>query len=199
MQDCNHELNKQIKGIQARLSQAENNISSHFVGTSTLVIAMLANPFTAPSAASVSAIYNLAPGGFDAMQKLIQQISAIDMKALMMQGAAALEDAMAAELDALVGMVNDSIDAAITAAEQTVDASIAAVEAATIALQDAVASDIQSAIDTAQGVLDAAVATADSAAAALSSLLDIKISAPSMIKAQADAAKCNSVGLVINS
>lgn len=198
MDDCSHELNKQIKGIQARLSQAENNITSHFVGTSLLVQALLGTPAAAAGAAMES-IYNLGSTGFDLMQKLISEIPAIDTKALMMQAAAALEDAMAAELDALVGMVESAIDDAITSAVALVTGTIAALEAATIALEDAVAAEIQGPIDLATAAFNAAENAANSAQAALDSLNNLKISAPTMIQAQADAASCKSVGMVINS
>ena len=195
---CEQELNAQLRGIQARLSQAENNITNHFVGTSLLCKALLGTPAAAAGAA-MSSIYSLGAEGFDLMQKLIEQLNPLDTKKLMMQAAAALEDTMAAELEALVGMVESAMDAAIDAAVGAVDAAIATVEAATIALEDAIAAGIEGPILAATAALNAANSAAKSATSALESLENLKISSSNMLKAQADAAGCKSISLHITS
>ena len=193
---CRHEINAQIKGIQARLSQAENNITSHYVGISTLVKALATTP-AAAAAAAVDSFYNLVPSGFDALQKLVDQLGPLDTKALMMKAAAMLEDAMAAELEALAGMVESAIQGAIDAAMGAVEAAIASVEAAVIALEDAVASGVQEAIDLATDALNSAKAVADAAQSALDALGNLKLSAKSLLETQADAAKCKSISFHI--
>lgn len=203
MNDCEHELNKQIRGIQARLTQAENNITNHFTGISMLVKGMLANPFTASPAAIVQNIYNLMPSGMDVLQKLLDQVPVLDMKTLMMNAAAALEDMMEAELNALISMAEEAIDGAIAAAGDMVNSAIATAEAAAIALEDAIAAGIQGPIDAANAALEAANDAVLSAQKTLDDLManapDLKMKSKSMIQAQADAAKCKSVGVVISS
>lgn len=196
MGSCRHEINAQIKGIQARLSQAENNITSHYVGVSLLVKALADTP-AAAAAAAMESIYNLIPSGFDVLQKLIDQIGPLDTKALMMQAAAALEDAMAAELEALAGMVESAIQGAIDAAMATVEAAIASVEAAAIALEDAVAAGIALPIQMATDALNTAKSAADAAQAVLDKLGNLKLNAKSLMQTQADAAKCKSISFHI--
>ena len=60
---CKDELNSQLKGLQARITQAENDINAHYAGISQLTLALAANPFTAASAAASALIYNLNPIG----------------------------------------------------------------------------------------------------------------------------------------
>ncbi len=237
MQDCDHELNKQLKGILARLSQAEDNITSQFAATSLLVQNLLADPITAGGASAVAGIYNMVPAGFAAVQALIKQVGALDYKKLMMEGAATAMDSMEAELDALAAMVETAMTDAIASAESaltslenaaanaatsTIDALAALpsevvnqVAGLTTAITGGVTSEINSAVtllhDAMVGIggipsqiqssltaLFSAKTAVSSAQDALTSLKGVAANATSMLTSQSDAAKCKSVGMVIN-
>jgi len=217
MSNCGQEYNSQLKGIQARLSQAENNITNHFVGVSTAVMGLLANPLTAGSVAALSGIYNLVPAGLQALQNLISEIGALDPKKIMMEAAVALMDNMEAELGALADMAMNAaqaiIDNAIAAVENAITTAtdlIAALPAAVaneaIALTDALASGVLSEIEAATNTLHAAMAGIGGIPVALANALstvhattiasdaakNLGVSTNTFFKAQQNVSKCKS-------
>ena len=116
---CNSELNTQIKGLQARLQQAEDDINAHYTGISQLVLALAANPFTAGSAAVSAAIYNLNPIGMKILRALLSALIPKElqnaMRMLTMLSAASIDDLAEGIVDAaaaqVIGAVNYGIDA----------------------------------------------------------------------------------------
>ena len=192
------ELNKQIQGIQARLSQAENNITSQYVGTSLLVQGLLASP-AATAGQAVEHIYNMVPSGFDVMQKLVSMVPIIDIKKMMMETATGLIDSMGDELDAIAGSIEAAANAAIETATDLVDSATSAAGGAASALADAVQSGEEAAISAATEASHAANALVTSANDSLTSLINFKSKAGAMIQAQAHAAKMTSLNLHITS
>ena len=175
--NCSTELNKQLQGLQARLSQAENNLTATYIGISQLVTALAATPASA-AAAVMSPIYNLSATGFDLQQKLISLLSPVEIKKLMMNMASGLIDTMGAELDSVMaGMV--------AAAEESVVSATANVLAAEEALAAAILGGVQGTIDAAQVALDAANA-------ALQTATDFLAISSNFMQGQSDAAHCKS-------
>lgn len=117
MNRCDNELNLQLKGIMARLSQAENNIANQFAGTSMLVQSMMGSIYTSGPAAIVSGIYNLEAGGFDLMQNLLDQIPSFDIKKLQMLSAGDLLDSVGSELDSLASSITGQLSDALKSSE----------------------------------------------------------------------------------
>jgi hypothetical protein len=192
-------MNRQIQGLQARLSQAENNITSHFYATSMLVQSLSANPLTSGSAAVVAGIYNLIPNGFDLMQKLIAHVSPIDFKALMMINAGDLIAGMSAELDGLVSVVVSNVESQIEMVAAQVVAAGDALATATLDMTTAVAGGIQSEIDAAGATLQQAGDLLDSLNAKHDHLLNLHMTSVNFLTSQADVSKCKSVNLKITS
>jgi hypothetical protein len=193
--NCNLELNKQIQGLQARLSQAENNITSHFYGISMAIQGLAANPLTAGSVASVSGIYNLVPSGFQLLQNLIMELNPVDFKNYMMTMAASLMGNMAAELDTLVDTAFATLDETIAAVEATIVALEDSVASATTALNDAISGGIPEQIADAQAYLDDMNAKLAKSQQTRSNLNDVSAGGISFLTAQANIAKCKSFSL----
>lgn len=221
MADCDHELNFQMKGILARLSQAENNITSQFAATSMAIQGLLSNQLTSGSVASVAHIFDGVPTGFDALQKLVSDLNPIDFKQLMNISAAGLIDGMSAELDnigtaienaaanaaaaaesAAVGAINSLGDIATEFAGQAADLA-AAITGGVLSEITLAANTLNSAMTAAGQVVPNTVTTAlntlTSAKNTLSHLTDILPNVSGMLKSQSDAAKCKATGMVINS
>ncbi len=223
MSTCTTELNKQIQGIQLRLSQAENNLSATYNGISQLVGAMMANPFTIGPASVMLPIYNLTAIGFNLQQKLVDLIPTIDMKKLMMEMAATLESTMLAELEAVTSAVLGALEGALDAATAMLDAATSALSSAVDVAADAL-SDVgtaefsldaaiafgedvgiaaaNTALDVANTALDVAnatVATATGTLASAQAVMDAfseeSLTAYGFLKGQSDAAKCKSLSL----
>lgn len=116
---CKNELNSQIKGLQARITQAEKDINAHYAGISQLVLALQANPFTAASAASSALIYNLNPIGMKILRSLLEALIPKELQRMMQMitllSAANIDDLSEGIADSLaaqvVAQVNASIDA----------------------------------------------------------------------------------------
>ena len=165
--NCTEELNRQIQGLSARLSQAENNITSHYYGISMAIQGLAANPLTAGSVASVAGIYNLVPAGFEMLQQLISNINPADFKKMMMAMAAGLIDTMSAELDAMADMMIDQAEAML----EMVDGMIGVAEGIVTAAEDTLASTITAIgnlpADATQQAIDLATAARDTAQSAL--------------------------------
>jgi hypothetical protein len=197
MADCNCdlELNKQIQGLQARLSQAENNITSHFYGISMAIQGLAANPLTAGSVASVTGIYNLVPSGFQLLQNLIMELNPVDFKNYMMTMAASLMGNMAAELDTLVDTAFSTLDETIAAVDATIVALEDSVASATTALNDAIAGGVPEDIADAQAYLDDMNAKLAKSQQTRSNLNDVSAGGISFLTAQANIAKCKSLSL----
>jgi predicted phage tail protein len=203
MANCHQELNTQIKGLQARLSQVEDNITNHFVGVSTAIMGLLANPLTAGSVASVAGIYNLVPAGMAALQQLVKQIGALDPKKIMMEGAVGMLDSMETELAALASMIEDAaadiLTAAEAAAEAAVDAVTAAVEGAANMLVDLPVAVATEALNLTDALVGGVLSEIESATNALHSAMSeiggipehiaTALSAVSTTKLTADTAK----------
>jgi hypothetical protein len=186
---CKQELNIQLKGLQARMSEAENNITAHYAGISMLCEHLLSTPAAAAGEAMKS-IYKLEASGISAMRALVHKVGAIDAKQIMMLGAAKLQDAMQAELEALqvmvVGALQTAIDDAVALAEGTVSAVIAAEDA----LAAAIEAGISAPIALATASLNSAKAAADAAQSALDSLNNLSAGSSEMLGTQADMAGC---------
>jgi hypothetical protein len=114
---CKHELNSQLKGLQARITQAENDINAHYVGISQLALALAANPFTAASAAATAAIYNLNPMGMKILRALLNALIPKELQKMMrmitMLSAASIDDLAEGIADTAAAQVVGSINAAI--------------------------------------------------------------------------------------
>ena len=195
--NCSQEMNKQMQGIMARLSQAENNITNHYTGMSMLVQSMNLNPFTAGSSAVVSSIYNLGPAGMAALQGLIDSINPLDFKLHMMDFAMNLIPNMSLELDSLLASVENMI---LNQINSMVNTLIAAAEAQIIAVENlaiAIASGIQAEIDAAGAALQNAANLVNSLSTALDGLKSHHITATGSLKAQSDVSKCKSSALHI--
>ncbi len=195
---CNQELNIQLKGVLARLSQAENNITNHYVGISMLCDHLLSTP-AASAGAAMKSIYALEASGMSALQNLIHSASSIDAKHIMMMAAAKLQDGMAAELEALKVMAEGALQAAIDDATALVEGTLDAVILAEDALAAAIEAGIAGPIALATAALESAKGAADAAKNSLDSLNNVSSGASSMLKGQADAANCTSAGLHITS
>lgn len=189
--NCSHELNKQIQGLQARLSQAENNIHAQFIGTSQLVAALAGTP-AAAAAVIMGPIYNLEATGFALMQKLKDLIPTIDTKKLMMEMASSLIDSMAAELDALLEAVEASLLAAVNAALDSLNAAISVVTDAQDALTAAIEGGNALAIAAAEDALDSANSAKNAAQSLFDGAEDALATASNFMKGQANVAKCKS-------
>lgn len=70
----NGELNAQLRGLQARISQVETDIVAHYAGLSQLSLSLAANPFTSASAAASAAIYNFAPVGMNMLRNVMTSL-----------------------------------------------------------------------------------------------------------------------------
>ena len=116
---CKHELNGQLKGLQARITQLEDDINAHYVGISQLTLALAANPFTAASAAASALIYNLNPLGMKLLRSLLQALIPKELQKMMRMltilSAANIDDLAEGIADSamaeVVGALNSSIDA----------------------------------------------------------------------------------------
>lgn len=164
MSNCQQELNNQIQGLQARISQAENDIMSHYQGISTLVTAMLANPFTASVGSVGSAFYQMGSSSMAALQALYKQLPVLDVKQVTMQLASGLIGSMSAELSALSGMVDSALNSAMTTLTTTMDSAANAItnlpsEVATQgqALALSIASGTLNQVNSAMGSLESAM------------------------------------------
>ena len=116
---CHSELNTQLKGLQARLQQAEDDLNAHYAGISQLALSLAANPFTAGSAAATAAIYNLNPIGMKILRALLKALIPKElqnaMRMLTIMSASTIDsigegivDSAAAQV---IGAVNYGIDA----------------------------------------------------------------------------------------
>lgn len=114
---CKDELNSQLKGLQARISQAENDINAHYAGISQLTLALAANPFTAASAAASALIYNLNPIGMKILRALLNALIPKELQRMMrlltMLSAASIEDLAENMMDSAAAQVVGSVNAAI--------------------------------------------------------------------------------------
>jgi len=196
--NCSHELNKQIQGLQARLSQAENNIHSHFIGISQLVNALADTPASA-AATAMQSIYNLQAVGFAALQQLKNLLPEVDTKKLMMEAAGALIDGMAAQLDALVESVEAAATATVNSAMDGLNSAIVNVTNAEAALTSALQGGNPVTILNAQNALDVAKASKLNAQGAVDTAEEAFAQASNFMRAQANVAKCKSTSLHLSS
>lgn len=116
---CYDELNKQIKSLQSRITQAEDDINAHYVGLSQLVTDLLADPFTSGPAAASAVIYNFSPVGMKLLRELLNAFIPSElqktMRLLTMLSAASIDDIaegiVTGAAASALGMVNNGIDA----------------------------------------------------------------------------------------
>jgi prefoldin subunit 5 len=194
-QACSSELNRQIQGLQARLSQAENNITAHYKGISMLVAALAETP-AAAAAAVMAPFYSGFEAGFMLVQKLVDALDPAAFKALMMEMALGLVDGMAAELEALIGSVVASLNALIdglNAAIAGLNGQIAAINAA-IAAGGLTPEQLAALTAEKSGLLSD---LADHMAR-LAKAEDMVATAPSLLGAQKNAASCRTVSLLLS-
>lgn len=152
MANCKGECNKQLQGLAARLSHAEDNITNHFMGVSTLVAGLAANPLTIGSVTALLPTYNSLPSGMELLQLLkdaLPDIDTITMKKLMLSASEAAMDTLAATMDEVGAAMIATAAAAVTAAEGVVTSTADSLAAA-------IQSGNQIAIDAAQAAHDLA-------------------------------------------
>lgn len=182
MANCKGECNKQLQGLVARISQAEDNVANHFKGVSDLVLNMSTNIFTMPSALPSLPTYNGLPGGMELLQMLKDMIPDSDMmRQLMLAKAELLMDTLAATMDQIGGAMIAQATALVATGEalvtQTADA-----------LATAIATGNQAAIDAAKIANDLAKIN----------LGDLKLSLDSVsgfMTGQANISKCSTKSL----
>jgi prefoldin subunit 5 len=194
-QACTSELNRQIQGLQARLSQTENNITSMYYGMSTLVAALAETPAEA-AAAVMAPFYNFTEVGFALVQKFIDLVDPKVFKALMMEMALGLVEGMAAELDALIGSVVASLNALVSglnAAIAGLNAQIAAINA-----QIAAGGLTPEQLADLTGQKNGLLADLADQMARLDKALDMAATAPSLLGAQKNAASCRTISLLLS-
>lgn len=193
--NCNLELNKQIQGLQARLSQAENNITSHFYATSLAIQGLFVNPLTTASVASVSQIYNMMPQGFTLLQNIISELNPVDFKKLMMSMASSLLGQMEGELSSMVETAFSDISGMIGSVEGVITGVLSDITAAESALEAAIAGGIQSEIDAARSVLNGLNSKLASLNKMKGGLTDALDGGVNFLTAQARLAGCKSFSL----
>lgn len=131
MPNCDYELNRQLQGLEARISSAEDNITAAYTGISALAANLAANPFTTASVAAFMGetfgSFNLTPIGYKLLKEVMTLIPGYDIvKQIQMMDAAALIDSMASQLGAtMVGAVNQAVDQATIALEAAAMAELA--------------------------------------------------------------------------
>ena len=119
MGGCKDELNGQLKGLQARITQLEDDVNAHYAGISQLTLALAANPFTAASAATSALFYNLNPLGMKLLRSLLKALIPKELQKMMrlltILSASSIDDLAEGIADAAmaqaVGAINASIDA----------------------------------------------------------------------------------------
>lgn len=193
--NCNLELNKQIQGIMARLSQAENNITSHYYGISMAIQGLLANDLTAGSVAALAPIYNLLPEGFTALQNLILNVNPADFKKLMMTMASSMLGAMEGELEGLVDSFFTDLEGMISNVESMITNTEDQIADAVNNLNDAIISGEQAAIDAAQAIVDGLNGKLDALNNMKGGLLDALDGGVNFLTAQLNIARCKSFSL----
>jgi hypothetical protein len=128
---CQNELNSQLKGLQARITQAEKDINAHYAGISQLVLSLSSNPFTSASVAASAVIYNLNPIGMKILRQLLEALIPKELQKLMqmitMLSAANIDDLAEGIADSMMAQVVASLNAAIDALGGTLLSEINAV------------------------------------------------------------------------
>lgn len=186
MANCKGECNKQLQGLAARLSHAEDNITNHFMGVSTLVAGLAANPLTIGSVTALLPTYNSLPSGMELLQLLkdaLPDIDAITMKQLMLSASEAAMDTLAATMDEVGAAMIATATAAVSAAEDVVTSTA-----------DSLAAAIQSGN---QIAIDAAQAAHNLANINLSSAITSKLSISGFMEGQAKISKCKSKSFLL--
>lgn len=182
MANCKGECNKQMQGLVARISQAEDNVANHFMGISDLVLNMSTSIFTMPSALPSLPTYNSLPSGMELVQMLKDMIPDPDlMRQLMLAKAELLMDTLAATMDQIGA-------AMIAQATAMVDAAEALVVSATDTLEAAILAGEQAPIDAANAALAIAQGSFDSAKSAFDSVSGFMVG-------QANISKCSTKSL----
>jgi hypothetical protein len=152
MANCTGECNKQLQGLAARLSHAEDNITNHFMGVSTLVSGLASNPLTLGSVTALLPTYNSLPSGMELLQLLkdaLPDVDALTIKKLMMSASEAAMDTLAATMDEVGAAMIATATNAVSAAEGVVTSTAASLTAA-------IQTGNQIAIDAAQAAHDLA-------------------------------------------
>lgn len=184
---CTKELNKQLKVLQARVTQTENDIIAHHQGISTLVRGLLGTP-AAAAATLVLPFYNFIPNSFNVLQKLIEYLpSPIEMfKKFTFEMAMESIDSMVDILEKIVGQVIPSLQAAVDALVgqiEGIEGQIHALERQLLSAPAGAVAGIQSQIDALTGQLDGLY---DS----LQTATDKLARATNFIQSQIDQAQC---------
>lgn len=193
--NCNLELNKQIQGLSARLSQAEDNLTNHFYGISLAIQGLAANPLTAGSVASVTGIYNLLPTGFETLQNLISNVSPTDFKKYMMGMASGLLGNMEAQLTSMVSTAFSDISGMIDNVNGLIGTKEGQLTSAQAALDAAIAGGNPTEIANAQALVNTLTAQLGNLTGMKDNLTNALDSGVNFLTAQADIAKCKSFSL----
>lgn len=187
MPNCNDELNRQLQGLQARITSAENNITATYAGISQLVQSLSADPFTTFAAIPSLSTFNFTDAGYKIMKELLNMLPGYELfQKIQMMDSAALIDTMSGQLQTLaVTIVNAAIDTAQNALQDKLLAEAAYLQG--LALGTLSAYDIAqllNAVGTAQEIYAAAT--------------NISNNIGGFITAQADISTCKSTALSIN-
>lgn len=161
---CEREANRQLQGLQARLTQVEDDLANTYTALSAMALQMSLVPTTSAVGLPFKAIFTGVPGGLQALQKTLSELtipgiqipSVDDMKKLALEAAMVLVDSMAAQMIALTTSLVDQAVASVEAAAASVIAAEQALEAAILAGVEAPILAAQAALDVANGTLDAA-------------------------------------------
>ncbi|MCU0734521.1 MAG: hypothetical protein MUF20_03210 [Methylotetracoccus sp.] len=184
-QMCLKEMNKQLQGLQARVTQAENDIVAHYQGISALVAALADTP-AAAAAAAVSAFYNFEALGFKVLQALVNAIPILDFKELQLELANGLIGFMQAQLVALT----DRVLATLLGAVNTLLSVALALEQEVLALEQQLASAAADAKPAIEAQLTIARNNLIASQADLQRALDDLETAKSFMASQKDLAGC---------
>ena len=193
-QACNSELNRQVQGLMARVSQCENNITAHYKGISMLVAALAETP-AAAAAAVMAPFYSGFEAGFALVQKLIEQLDPAVFKQLMLEMALGLVDGMAAEMLGMINGVLDSLNAVIGSINGAIEALNGQITAINEQLAGTLTTEARALLEAEKTTLLGQLAQQN---AALQKALDMAATAPSLLGAQANAASCKTASVLLS-
>lgn len=187
MPNCNHELNRQLQGLEARIASAEENITATYAGISQLVAGLAANPLTLGSVTASLATFNFTNVGYTIMKKLVEMLPGYNLiQQLQMLDAGALIDTMADKLGAtMVGAVSQAADLA------------------TAALAGAVAAEVAHAAAVAEGLLtppeiESLLVAAGQARVAYGVAKELEANISGFLQAQVDIGTCKATSVSID-
>jgi hypothetical protein len=194
-QSCNSELNRQLQGLMARVSQCENNITAHYKGISMLVAALADTP-AAAAAALMAPFYSGFEAGFALVQKLVEQLDPAVFKEMMFEMALGLVDGMAAELEGIIAGVVASLNALIDSINGVIAGLNAQIDAINAQLAGTLTSEARALLESQKTTL---LGQLNEQMSALQKAMDMAATAPNLLGAQKNAAACKTRSLLMSS